>query len=214
MFVNSSFDIIKKAGLLVFLLMQSMFVQAQLTDAAVTTASADTAANTGTSDTAVTTVDAQAAETAKTSASEGQQRRFSFPRWPESRSIKRERVPLVPPGPYMSSALSDFSFKESSFDRAFDRVGSRRASRRDPADMSMEEFSPDIPWPSHDESPDRWRPENGYRYVEPRINSKPYQMPYNMPSNYNYGYERGPAMNNWPDREYGRSKPVMNNPVY
>lgn len=208
MFLNSGFDIVKKAGLLVFLLMPSMIVQAQVSDAAVTTASdtaaSDTAANTDTSDAAVTTVEAQAAEAAETSVSEDQpsedqQHRFSFPRWPESRQINRERVPLAPPGPYMSSALSDYSFKEPSFDRAFDRLRSRRASMMDPPDMSMEQFSPDIPWPSHAKSPDRWQPENGYRYVEPRVNNKPYQvMPYNTPSNYNYGY-RTPDMN-WPDR--------------
>ena len=206
MFFNSGLDIVKKAGLLVFLLMQSMLVQAQVSDNAVTTAS-DTAANTATSDAAVTTVEttveSQAAEAAETSASEDQRGKFSFPRWPENRSsVSRERIPLAPPGPYMSSALSDYSFKESSFDD----IRSRRASRMDSSDMSMERFSPDIPWPSHAESPARWQPENGYRYVEPHVKSKPYQMPNN------YGYKRTPVMS-WPDSGYGRNMPVMNNPA-
>ena len=214
MFLNSGFNIIKKAGLFVFLLLPSLLVQAQVSDAAVTTVS-DTAASGGvttnadTSDAAVTTVESQAAEAAETSASEDQQRRFSFPRWPESRTINRERVPLAPPGPYMSSALSDYSFKEPSFDRA----GSMRAIRMDPPDMSMKRFSPDIPWPSHAKSPERWQPENGYQYVEPDVKNKPYQMPYDSSSNYNYGFKRAPAMNR-ADSWSRRSKPVIGNPAH
>lgn len=214
MLLNSDFDIIKKAGLLVFLLMMPMLVQAQASDPAVTAAS-DTVTNTGTSDVAITTADTQATEASVSEGQPGenQQRKFSFPRWPESRSITRERVPLAPPGPYMSSALSDFSFKEHSFDRDFDRVSSRRASRMDSPDMSMEKFSPDVAWPSHAKSPERWQPENGYRYIEPRVMSKPYQAkPYNPTSNYNYGYKR-PAVMNWPDSRSGRNRPVMSNPA-
>ncbi len=214
MFLNSGFDIFKKTGLLVFLLMLSMLVQAQASDAVLTTAS-DTAANTQTPEVAVTTGEAQAAEAIETSTSEDQpgedqKRKFSFPRWPESRSVHRERVPMAPPGPYMSSALSDFSFKEASFARNFDRPGSRRAIDMDSPEISMEQFSPDIPWPSHAKSPARWQPENGYRYVEPRVDSQQYQAkPFDSSSNYNYGYRRSPPMN-WP----ARSKPVVNNPVH
>ncbi|NOQ88268.1 MAG: hypothetical protein GQ550_05030, partial [Gammaproteobacteria bacterium] len=57
--------------------------------------------------------------------------------------------------------------------------------------------SPDIPWHSNSKSPDRWKPENGYHYVEPPVKKQPYpDMSYNMPANYNYGYS-APVMN-WP----------------
>jgi hypothetical protein len=135
------------------------------------------------------------------SASEQNQRGFNFPRWPERRmSPSRERIPLAPPGPYMSSALSDFSFNESETSFENDMDGRRRELISNSPGIPIERFSPDIPWPSHTKSPDRWQPENGYRYAdhETRVNSQPYpEMPYN------YGYDR-PRMN-WSDRE-GRSQ--------
>lgn len=230
MFFNSDFSIARQAGLFIFVLLQSTLVQAQVSDVA-QPADSDAAAKTQTADTVVTTAETQAAtEAVEASASEGQsgesqpgkgrQQKFSFPRWPEKRSVQRERVPMAPPGPYMSSALTGFSFKEPSFDRGFDRESDRVRSRRlmemDSADTSMEQFSPDVPWPNHAESPARWHPENGYRYVKPHVNNKQYQVkPYNSPSNYNYGYRRNTVMSQ-PVRgpSPARSKPVMNNPAY
>ena len=185
------FDNVKKTGLLFLLLVASMSAQTHASEAV------------------LTTVDKQAAETVDTSAgekqpgegklSENQQQSFSFPKWPESRPVHKERIPMAPPGPYMSSALSDFSFKEPSFTRDNNRGRGEHAMQMDSVEMSMKQFSPDMPWPSYANSPDRWQPEEGYRYVEPRVNNRPYQAPYNPPSNYNYGYRRSPLMGR-PDR--------------
>lgn len=126
------------------------------------------------------------------SVSEDNQRGFNFPQWPERRlSPNRESIPLAPPGPYMSSALTDFSFNE--YENDMD--GRRREIQSDFSDIAKERFSPDMPWPSHAKSPDRWQPENGYRYAghESRVNTQPFP---DMP--YNYGYGR-PRMN-WTDR--------------
>ncbi len=188
MFLNSGSNSVKKPGLFVFLLMQSMFVQAQdVSGASVTTAEVE--------------------EGAVTSASEDQAARtFSFPQWPERKQISRERVPLAPPGPYMSSALSDFSFKGPSFDRDINR----RPVKTDPSDFSMDKFSPDTPWPSQANSPTRWRPDNGYRYVRSRARNNSNQlMPYDFPGNNNYGYSKRRPVMNWSD-EPGRSNPGMN----
>ena len=188
MFLNSGLNTIKKAGLLVFLLIQSMLVQAQEVSAA-----------------SVTTAEVE--ESAVTSASEDPAARtFSFPQWPERKQISRERVPLAPPGPYMSSALSDFSFKGPTFDRDINR----RPVKTDSADFSMDKFSPDTPWPSQANSPTRWRPDNGYRYVRSRARSNSNQvMPYNFPANNNYRYNtRSPVMNR--SDEPGRSNPGVN----
>lgn len=176
MFLNSGLNIVKKAGLLLFLLMQPMLVQAQEVSAA-----------------SVTTAEVE--EAAVTSASEDRAARtFSFPQWPERKQIIRERVPLAPPGPYMSTALSDFSFKTPSFDRDINR----RPVKTDSSDFSMGKFSPDVPWPSQAKSPTRWRPDNGYRYVPSRArNNSNQEMPYSSPANNNYGYQRRPVMNGY-----------------
>jgi hypothetical protein len=181
MFLNSSFDIVKKSTLYIFLLLPPVMPVAHASDTAERAALEDATANND---------------------NENQQQAYSFPGWPESRSVRKERVPLAPPGPYMSSALNDFAF-----DRDWDNGRDNGSDRHDAwMDLSSDKvgkrFSPDIPWPSHrDDSPARWRPEDGYRYVEPetKIIETPYRrMPYLSPPNYNnYGYGR-PAMN-WPD---------------
>lgn len=210
MIFNRDFDIVKKTGLF-FLLLASM--SAQASDAVVNTTSNAAAVETSADENKPT-----GKQPSGNHPSKNQQQGFSFPKWPESQSVQRERVPMAPPGPYMSSALSDFSFKEPSFARDFnrpnfDRPGSRHAVQMDSVDMSMEQFSPDIPWPSNANSPDRWQPEEGYRYVEPRINNRPYQAPYNPPSNYNSGNRRSPLMGR-PDRMPAGRMPVMNNPAH
>ena len=183
MFFNSGFDNVKKAGLLFFLLTQSMVVQAQASDAP-----------------------EAAAESAVASGSSGeQQRKFSFPRWPERPQVNRERIPPAPPGPYMSSALSDFSVEGS----AFVRATSKPAIKTDSFDMPpMEAFSPDIPWPGNIESPQRWEPENGYQYVKPRVKNKSYPVVQNrMPGrmrvpDMNWPSSRLPSMGNTPNGAY------------
>ncbi|MEA2079713.1 MAG: hypothetical protein U9P00_07625 [Pseudomonadota bacterium] len=176
MFFNSGFGNVKKAGLLFFLVTQSMVLQAQAADAPEAAAGSTVA-----------------------SGSEEQQRRFSFPRWPESQQVDRERIPPAPPGPYMSSALSGYPGNGTSF-----AADNKPAIKFEPSSLPMDAFGPDISWPSNSKTPDRWEPENGYNYVKPAVKKQPYTvMPYNRPPNYNYGY-RAPVMN-WP----GSSSPAM-----
>ncbi len=194
MFYKKEFNIFTNLNYLVgflagFLVLLMMPMPAQASDAEVT---------------------ANEAEAAVTSASEDKQRAFSFPRWPQSRQINRERIPLPPPGPYMSSALSDFTFKDSTFDRDWDGY----ASRTDSPDIPMDKFSPDIPWPSQAKSPARWRPDSGYRFIEPPTEKKPYQaMPSKSSSNNYYGYKRRPVMS-WPGNESVRYNPVTQGAAY
>ena len=174
MFFNSGFDNAKTAGLLFFLVTQSMVLQAQAADAPEAAVDSTVAAG-----------------------SEEPQRRFSFPRWPERKQVNRELIPPAPPGPYMSSALSG-----SSFNRDFFAADNKSATKFEPSSLPMDAFGPDIPWPSHSQTPDRWQPESGYHYVKPAVKKQPYTaLPYNRPPNYNYGY-RAPV---WP----GSSSPAM-----
>ena len=200
MFLKSEFNIVANlsslvgflAGVLVLLMMSSMFMPVQASDAGITTE--------------ITTTEADAAVT---STSEDKQRTFSFPRWPQSRQINRERIPLAPPGPYMSSALNVYSFKDSSFDSPRGRYAGRtESSRTESTDVFMDKYSPDVPWPSQAKSPARWRPDDGYRFIEPPAVSKPYQAtPSKSSSNNNNGYKRRPVMT-WPGNESVRRNPV------
>ncbi len=168
MFFNSGFDNVKKAGLLFFLLTQFMVVQVQAADAP-----------------------EAVAELAAASGSEEQQRKFSFPRWPERRQVNRVIIPPAPPGPYMSSALSNFSVEGPAFAGDTNKPAIKMGS----SDVPMEAFSPDTPWPNTIISPQRWKPENGYRFVEPGVKKQSYPvMLFNGPSNYNNGYNRRPVM--------------------
>lgn len=128
------------------------------------------------------------------------QMRYSFPQWPLRKQVVREMIPPPPPGPYMSTALNDFSVKGFSFRRDFDRYKSSEELTTGNAEFnsnaterSMDIFSPDRPWPEyssstysrHDERPRRWQPENGEHYVRPAA-----QPPWQAPAPYN------PAVNN------------------
>lgn len=115
---------------------------------------------------------------------------YKYPRWPIRRMAAREVIPPPPPGPYMSSALSGFTVKGLSFSRdsSFDRdADSDFDSTSDEVNDSefildssgteMGRFSPDIPWPKNLKSkntrlPNRWMPDSGYRYVNPREQQK------------------------------------------
>ncbi|MCK4833217.1 MAG: hypothetical protein KAT12_00530, partial [Gammaproteobacteria bacterium] len=75
---------------------------------------------------------------------------FNFPRWPQRQKAVREIIPPPPPGPYMSSALSDYSVRAPSFGRDMNKdVKPNPARMRDSAPVSMDDFSPDIPWPKN-----------------------------------------------------------------
>ena len=113
---------------------------------------------------------------------------YAFPRWPErNNQRKAERVPPPPPGPYMSSAMTlDGSAAENS-PFARDR---RSASVPAGSSVSRTKFSPETPWPSNSNSPHRWKPETGYRYVRPQVDNQVYPA---AASDYRYGY-RYPVM--------------------
>ncbi len=135
------------------------------------------------------------------------QQDYKFPDWPKRKQSNRQMVPPPPPGPYMSSALSDFSVKGPSFGRDSDSYQvNKPATESDPSSMPMEMFSPDRPWiddsyRKHKYNPDcppacspqRWMPENGYQYA-PLVKKKPYPVvPNRMPGQLNR-----PGMTNWP----------------
>ena len=135
------------------------------------------------------------------------QQDYKFPDWPKRKQSNRQMVPPPPPGPYMSSALSDFSVKGPSFGRDSDTFQvNKPATESDPSSMPMEAFSPDRPWiddsyRKHKYNPDcppacspqRWMPENGYQYA-PLVKKKPYPVvPNRMPGQLNR-----PGMKNWP----------------
>jgi len=149
-----------KAVMLLTLLMFSPFLQAESSD------------NADASDSA-----AKAEAGAESTAD--QTRDFKFPAWPERKQSNRDQVPPPPPGPYMSSALSDFSVKGPSFGLNPEKHElNQPLPRVDPSNVPMETFSPDRPWLDHAYrkhvhssacpptcTPGRWMPENGYQYV-------------------------------------------------
>lgn len=188
MFLSYVFNFVKNIILSVLLFMPSMIVQAQAADANV------------------------AADTAAASSHEDQYRAFNFPRWPESRQVIRERIPHAPPGPYMSSALSDFSFDETSFGHDSRWHGNRNDSKADSSGIAMQRFNPDTPWPGQTKSPVRWQPENGYNFVDSRNEKQPYQpMQYNPPQGYDYNRRSSDNWTNWPDRNWPDSDPGRRN---
>jgi hypothetical protein len=89
-----SYDSIKKAGLLFFLLTQSMLIWAEsATNPDVTAGSVD----------------------------QDQYGKTNFPSWPVRQPVVKEIVPPPPPGPYMSLGLNDFPVSESSFESKANR---------------------------------------------------------------------------------------------
>ena len=160
---------VKKVAMFFTLLMVSTFLQAESSDNADNSNSAATA------------------ETGLESAADDQPRDYIFPDWPERKQPNRQAVPPPPPGPYMSSALSDFSVRGPSFgSNPGPSELNKAASSSDPSDVPMETFSPDRPWIDHAYkkhkynsdcppacSPVRWMPENGYQYA-PLVEKKSY----------------------------------------
>jgi hypothetical protein len=168
MYLLNGFHHFKKACFLTLLMIFSTNMQAQSSDDS-------------------TPPGAEAAPASSAAVNERQNAHY-FPRWPERRHEKRERLPPPPPGPYMSSALAlDGSAVSNS---PFSRDTSPAKAPAQPT-VSKSTFSPDTPWPSNSHSPHRWKPEAGYHYVQPQAKNQPYPA---IPSNYQYGY-RYPVMN-------------------
>ena len=204
MFYCASIKQVAKAVMFFALLMFSALLQAESSD------------NADSSDSA------KAVDAGPGSAVDDRQRVFRFPDWPERPQLNRREVPPPPPGPYMSSALSDLSVKGLSFGRDSDSDQENKpATESDPSNIPMETFSPDWPWPDnaykkhkHDcapncpvnGSPTRWMPENGYQYVEPRVKK---EESYPVMQNRVPGQINRPGMNNWP----GSRWPPMGAPV-
>ena len=156
---------------------------------------------------------------------------FGFPKWPQRQQAGREMIPPPPPGPYMSSALSDYSVKAPSFGRSINKP----VHRYDPSIVPMDMFSPDIPWPDNlrqakhkhkHQSPNRWMPENGYHYVStqkmaPRPNNQqpPVQVRQQNQKRQYRGANNLPNMNmdgsRWmPSMGFAPNGPYSNAPVY
>ena len=188
-----------KAGFFVLFLTQSMAVQAEPDDTQ--EQKQQTAVETGSDD--------QQA---------GNMLPGNYPRWPERQQVRRESTPPPPPGPYMSTALSNNSL------RGHHCVGkkNRPARRMDSSARTTDMFSPDRAWPDNLRPAKRWMPADGYHFVSPQVNKKPYPaVKYNMPPSGNYGYRPGSAGGNpYPARpdgyqpDYGSryNQPVSRNP--
>jgi hypothetical protein len=170
MFYCVSIKQVKKAVMLSALLMFSTFLQAE------------SSANVESSESAAK------AETGLKPAAD-QQRDFIFPDWPKRKQSNRQMIPPAPPGPYMSSALTDFSVGGLSFgSNPVSSESNKTVSASDPSNVPMSTFSPDRPWLDHAYrkhkydsdcppacSPQRWMPENGYQYA-PLVNKKLYPV--------------------------------------
>lgn len=166
MYLLNGFDCFKKVCFLTLLMTFSTNMQAESLQAS--------------------TSGTKAAPTDPAAANESQNA-YYFPRWPERRHEKRERLPPPPPGPYMSSALAldGSAVSNSPFSR--DQSPAKVSTQ---SSVSKSTFGPDTPWPSNSHSPHRWKPESGYHYVPPKVNNQVYPA---IPSNYQYGY-RYPVM--------------------
>ena len=123
--------------------------------------------------------------------SEQQSPTYHFPQWPQRKQVKKEMAPPPPPGPYMSTALSGNSIKAPSFSNQT----KKRSMRFDSSNISMDTFSPDVPWPKNmtAPSPSRWMPDNGYQYVQPQAMKNRQQA---APAQVNpHHYNPRPSMN-------------------
>lgn len=162
-----------KASVFVLLLVQSMLSQAELTD--VGGLSPDAEFKSG-----------------------GLAQQQPFPGWPERQQSATEMIPPPPPGPYVSSALSDFSVEGPPSGRDL----SQPVIAVDASNIPMETFSPDRPWPEYQADNrntgfvNQRMPEGGYRYIKPPLEKRSYQRTMDkIPPNGNYGYRSAPGMN-------------------
>lgn len=102
-----------------------------------------------------------------------------YPNWPQRQQaqVRSVIVPPPPPGPYMSTALSNSSVSGGSLTRPYNMrpsmsQGARPASQHKHPSKPMDMFSPDRPWPkdlrSQGNAPaTKWMPEHGYHYISP-----------------------------------------------
>jgi hypothetical protein len=146
------------------------------------------------------------------------QQQFSFPAWPERPQYRKENVPPPPPGPYMSSALNDYTFTRPPFDNELPYEQVPPVDQNNTG-LVMDTFSPDVPWPDDRrgevQGVNRWMPENGYQYIQPSSGAVGAQQK----AYYDYWGRRGqspqdrgqnlnaprwmPAMGNGANRYYG-----------
>lgn len=149
------------------------------------------------------------------------QQPYGFPAWPQRPQFKKEVVPPPPPGPYMSSALNDYSFKRPTFgDEPLQSEQAQPANRNSTINSAMDMFSPDVPWPDTRQGEvqrsGRWMPENGYQYVNPAhdaVSAQQKAYGYDIPERREQGAQsRGmsmkpprwmPSMGVGPDGSYG-----------
>ncbi len=118
---------------------------------------------------------------------------FNFPHWPQHQQQNAEIIPPPPPGPYTSSALSDYSVAAPSPAYRAGRQGARRASNGNAVTpVPMATFSPDIPWPTNlrpeQRQPNHRLSEQGGHHVKPFYGS----VPSNNYGNYNYANRSAP----------------------
>lgn len=90
-------------------------------------------------------------------------------------NMHREMAPPPPPGPYMSTALSNNTLEGLTFEQ---RKPPERLSRRtNSPGKTMDRFSPDREWPTNLRPVKRWQPDNGYRFVAPPMSRQPASGP-------------------------------------
>jgi len=105
-----------------------------------------------------------------------------FPQWPARATVNKDIIPPPPPGPYMSTALGDYSIHGPRFARQVNRP----EMGFDSANVPMDIYSPDIPWPKDLRAPNpsnTWMPEEGYKYAPKDSQSMPKPRIYRPPVN-------------------------------
>ncbi len=187
----------RKTGLSAALLMLSLAAHAVPSDTAEKTAS----------DALASDVQKQEVQPQRNRISHSRAQNFKFPNWPQHQQGNRVIIPPPPPGPYMSSALSDYSVRTPSSGPRPGKHMPRRppVSRNSSASVPMDTFSPDIPWPKN-LRPEQRMPNHrvsgqGNHYAKPKAMQKQLPVsPYgptskNRYSNFNYGKRQGPHSN-------------------
>ncbi len=109
---------------------------------------------------------------------DGRAKNHRFSHWPHHTQANKTLIPPPPPGPYKSSALSDYSV-QAPVRRSAKQPPRRPPARNDSAAMPMDMFSPDIPWPTNlrpeRQMPKRQPSANGQHYVNERgVPNAPY----------------------------------------
>lgn len=160
-----------QVGVLVLLTAQSLLVQAAVEEQEST-------------DQAVPATDVQATAGTDQQASEQQVERAAVAQaspWPRRSphdnmgNMHREMAPPPPPGPYMSTALSNNTLKGMTFEQ---RQPPERLSRQtNSPENTMDRFSPDREWPTNLRPVKRWQPDSGYHFVAPPVIRSPASGP-------------------------------------